>query len=227
MAASHTATTTYVDSVWPIVGPEKLKADLVWPDYGGEQIRAMASKRRVPAQWRSRVAGAPAWLLLVRLNQIRTTHDIFSRPLRDLKVLRTEEPTGDAGDHEPAGLSDQARLIELLQMLVYIREAGRAEPLRSPHLTVLLSCWDELSVDGCPQDILRERLPMLSDFIASTWAEPSVMGLSALGKPLSHIAPDMEYVSRGPEQFGFVVLPDGTQSSDLTLPISHLVAVST
>ena len=216
MAAGHTATTTYVDSIWPIADSRGRTAELVWPDYGGEQIKAISSTRRIPAAWRARLVAAPAWLLLVRLQQTRVTDDIFSRPLRELK--------GAATDNREVQVSDQARLIELLQMLVYIRGAISLKPLHSPRLCVLLSCWDELGVEAQPSVILEQRLPMFSGFVQSRWAEPSILGLSALGRPLSRHDRDMEYAARGPEQFGYVVLPDGQHSTNLTLPIQRLLA---
>lgn len=216
MAAGHTPTTTYVDSIWPIADVRGRKAELVWPDYGGEQIKAMSSTRRIPATWRARVVAAPAWLLLVRLQQTRVSDDIFSRPLSTLK--------GAGVESREVQVSDQARLIELLQMLVYIRGAISKRPLESPRLCVLLSCWDELGADERPAAILEQRLPMFSSFVQSTWAEPSVLGLSALERSLNPRDRDMEYAARGPEQFGYVVLPDGQRSTDLTQPIQRLLA---
>lgn len=216
MAAGHTATTTYVDSVWPITDTSGGKAELVWPDYGGEQIKAISSTRRLPAAWRDRVLSAPAWLLLVRLQQTRVSDDIFSRQLNRLKEASSE--------NRDVQVSDQSRLIELLQMLLYVGGVQGAEPLRRPRLCMLLSCWDELGTHERPAVLLRQRLPMFSNFVTSTWAEPSVLGLSALERPLDPRQRDMEYVTRGPEQFGYIVLPDGKQSPDLTLPIQHLLA---
>jgi hypothetical protein len=214
MAAGHTPTTTYVDSVWPIADVGGRKAELVWPDYGGEQIKAISSNRRIPAAWRARVVNAPAWLLLVRLQQTRVSDDIFSRPLSTLK--------GTGIENREVQVSDQARLIELLQMLLYIRGAITTKPLATPRLCVLLSCWDELDADKQPAAILEQRLPMFASFVESTWSEPSVLGLSALERPLSPRDRDMEYAARGPEQFGYVVLPDGQRSTDLTVPIQRL-----
>jgi hypothetical protein len=71
---------------------------------------------------------------------------------------------------------------------------------------------------------LEQRLPLFSSFVQSTWAKPSVLGLSALERPLSPRERDMEYAARGPEQFGYVVLPDGEHMPDLTLPIQRLLA---
>ena len=52
-AAGHTATATYVDSVWPVADAQGRRAELVWPDYGGEQIKTIIESRRVPAAWRT------------------------------------------------------------------------------------------------------------------------------------------------------------------------------
>jgi len=41
-----------------------------------------------------------------------------------------------------------------------------------------------------------------------------------LGKALDEKEPDKDYLDGGPEDFGYIILPDGSQSSDLTLPVS-------
>jgi Double-GTPase 1 len=217
-AASHTATSTYVESVWPISDTRGTKAQLVWPDYGGEQIKAVSSKRRISSAWRARVLSSPAWLLLIRLQKTLVSDDIFSRPLSELK--------GASNDNREVQISDQARLIELLQMLVYVRGEIRRDQLLKPRLCILLSCWDELQSDTRPFVVLEQRLPMLASFVASTWKEPAVLGLSALGRPLSIDSVDAEFAKRGPEQFGYIVLPDSDRSPDLTLPIQILLAGS-
>jgi len=221
LTADHTPTTTYVDSLWPILDENGLKAELVWPDYGGEQIKTMSSTRRIPAAWRDRVVSSPAWLLLVRLQQTRVSEDIFSRPLSGI--------TGASVDNREVQVSDQARLVELLQMLIYIRNESTTKPLISPRLGVILSCWDELGADELeqpPAQVLERRLPMFSGFIHSLWSEPLVLGLSALGRALKLNESDMDYVAQGPEHFGYVVLPDGQHSPDLTQPIQSLLAAS-
>lgn len=217
MAAGHTPTATYVDSVWPIASTDGAKAELVWPDYGGEQVKAISSNRRIPTAWQPRVIGTPAWLLIIRLHKTRTSDDIFSRPLASLKGVTSE--------NRDVQISDQARLIELLQILLYIRGSSSSAPLRTPRLGVLLSCWDELGTDDAPVSVLKQRMPMFSEFVHSTWLEPTVLGLSALERPLSPRERDPDYAARGPEQFGYVVLPDGRRSQDLTIPIQQLLIV--
>ena len=78
-----------------------------------------------------------------------------------------------------AGLSDQARLIELMQVLIYIWSTANQRSARLPPLGVLLTCWDEMENPGRPIDELRKRLPMFAEFVASNWEKSSVLGLSA------------------------------------------------
>ena len=216
LSADHTPTATYHESRWPIVDVEQQKADLVWPDYGGEQIKKIIDDRRLPQVWLNRITQSSAWLLLIRLQKIRADDDIFSRPLASLKGRVTE-----AWD---AGLSDQARLIELMQVLTYIWSTSNERSGRFPPLVVLLTCWDEMESPGKPIDELCQRLPMFGDFVASNWKDYSVLGLSALGRALDKSKPAEEYIAKGSDGFGYVVLEDGTHSPDLTHPIRRLIA---
>lgn len=108
-------------------------------------------------------------------------------------------------------------------MLLYIAQFHLDRPLRKPRLTILLSCWDELETTELPTGLLASRLPMLWSFVRSNWTAPTVIGLSALERTLSTTDADEDYAIRGPEEFGYVVLPDGTKSPDITLPIQRLM----
>ncbi len=220
-ATDHTPANTYVESIWPITDEAGNYAELVWPDYGGEQVRNLGMQRRIPAAWRDRVLGAADWVLLIRLHSLRSEDDLFSRPLQSFAAA---EAQGEAAAYEP---SDQARIVELLQMLLYLAQFHLDRPLRKPRLTILLSCWDELEAAELPADILASRLPMLWSFVRSNWISPIVIGLSALERALSKTDADQEYAVRGPEEFGYVVLPNGVKDNDITLPIQRLMADET
>jgi len=213
-AARHTARSVYVDSVWPIVDGQGHRADLVWPEYGGEQIKSIIDSRRLPGAWLARINSATAWLLLIRLQQTRIGDDIFSKPLSDLRGSSTES--------SKVHPSDQARLVELLQMLLFAYGAS-GQSMRAPQLGILLTCWDEAGIEGVPETALDSRLPLVSDFVRSNWGDPLIMGLSALERPLSPTERDMDYVREGPEHFGYVIASDGTRSSDLTVPIHAML----
>lgn len=216
-ATDHTPSGTYVESIWPIKDDAGRTAELVWPDYGGEQVRNLVTQRRIPAAWRERLLQATDWVVLLRLHSMRAEDDLFSRPLQSFAAAETEEIT----EYEP---SDQSRTIELLQMLLYLAQLNLDRKLLNPRLTVLLSCWDELETSELPEKLLASTLPLLWSFIQSNWELPTVMGLSALEKTLSKIESDQDYAIRGPEDFGYVILPDGTKNSDITLPIQRLMA---
>ncbi|MBZ9603342.1 TRAFAC clade GTPase domain-containing protein [Phyllobacterium chamaecytisi] len=214
-AAAHTATSTYLDSIWPVsdaAGARSTK--LIWPDYGGEQVRSISSSRRVPVEWLERVKASSSWLLLLRLQQTRVGDDIFSRPLNEQGV----KPPQARDVH----MSDQARMVELLQILLFAN-ASSDPPVEKPNLSVLLTCWDELPDGFTPQSALASRMPMLESFIRCNWTAPIFMGVSALERPLSPHERDAEYVARGPEEFGYIVESDGTKSQDLTIAIDRLL----
>jgi len=220
-STDHTPANIYVESVWPITDEAGHYAELIWPDYGGEQVRNLVTQRRIPAAWRERVLEATDWVLLIRLHSLRSEDDLFSRPLQSFAAVAPEEET-------PAyELSDQARTVELLQMLLYLAHFHLDRPLQKPRLTVLLSCWDELETTELPADLLASRLPMLWSFVRSNWTSPTVIGLSALERALSKTDADLEYATRGPEEFGYVVLPNGVKNNDITLPIQRLMAEGT
>jgi Double-GTPase 1 len=214
-AAEHTATKVYTESVWPVRDMHGLEAELVWPDYGGEQIRLIVAQRRVPRDWEHRIVGASDWVLLLRLHVMKTSKDVFSRPISEMG-----KPIDDKTEHQ---LSDQARTVELLQILRHVAGRHEDDRLTRPNLTILLTCWDELHTQALPAEVLREHLPLLFAFVHSNWLSPRIFGLSALERSLSPTATDVEYANRGPEEFGYVISPSGEQSTDITLPIQYVL----
>ena len=221
LPASHTPSAVYRESVWPVVSRQGLELDLVWPDYGGEQIRQVIDSRRMDQAWLERVQSAHGWVLMVRPHLAKQDDDIFSKPLGDVRRPTSNE---DAAPRR----STQARLVELIQMLLHVR--GLKRHSSAPALIVLLSCWDELGLDdrAKPAEVLSSRLPLLASFIRNNW-EPRlaiVYGLSALEMPLTKEHPNEAFIDRGPENFGYVIDPEGNKDSDLTLPIARVASMA-
>jgi hypothetical protein len=223
MAAAHTPTEQFAEITLPVtdnMGVGGRPIDLVWPDYGGEQIDNMLRNRRIPSNWHERLTSSDGWLLFVRLQHAHVEEDMLSRP-----------PSDQGASGRPAladfRWSHQARLVELLQLLLFVKGVGTIHRIRRPALTILASCWDEITGvrDGAtPGAVLAERMPLLASFAKANWApgQLSVVGLSSLGKALRADAPDEEYLSAGPEAFGYVVLPNGQKTDDLTVPVAEL-----
>jgi hypothetical protein len=220
LSSDHTETGFYGEVILPAVGKSGQMLDLVWPDYAGEQMtgeQGISQVRTVPAPWMDRIDSSDHWILMVRPLSTATQEDLLNRPLHGEPGLHTAE--------KPPTPSPQLQLVELLQILRHVKKVSNLDPTQSPRMLVLLSCWDELPAENAtPSEILAEHLPALSAFLRANWAADSLMiyGLSALGKSLSATEVDSEYRNLGPEKFGFVVLPSGEQTWDLTLPIEKL-----
>lgn len=247
LAAPHTPANEYRESQWQLqkTGQSDI-FNLTWPDYGGEQIERFHIRRQIPEPWQRRIAESDGWVVLIRLGSTPLAETIFERP-RAKERMQGSSPELDTHDSDeqmrdwqqspPAAatpgantlrlLSPQARLVELLQAMLFVRRIDASKYLLRPTLLVCLSCYDELSdakIDGTwdrPERVLQLRMPLLSQFIASTWAPSSfaVIGLSALGKALRDDVADEDFVDNGPERQGWCILPDGTQTPDLTAPL--------
>lgn len=219
VTAPHTASGVYYETVFPVELVNGEPADLVFPDYAGEQIKAVMEQRHITKAWRGRLADSSGWILFIRPERIHAPEDILTRPRGE---------TVEQGTDIPANFrwSDQAYYVELLQLLLYAKGTGTTTRISSPALTVILSCWDELGEveggDKRPAELLSERMPLFAEFADANWNDErlTVLGLSSLGKALKEEEPDEGYLDDGPESFGYVVLPDGARSPDLTLPVS-------
>ncbi len=191
-----------------------------FPDYGGEQIRAIVNDRRVNKIWKEQIDRCNLWMLFIRPDEVVQIEDVVNRGLPDQEVLKKRNEKSD-----PMTLSDSAFYVELLQILLYIKKVGIRQKISVPKLTVVLSCWDLLSIEDqkkLPQDILQNKLPGLFDFINATWADDAyyVIGLSSIEKSLSNKDSDQEFVKKGPENFGYIITQAGKKENDLTFTIS-------
>lgn len=221
-APEHTPRSVNENLVLPVETEGGDEIDIEWPDYGGEQIDSILERRRVPSEWQERITKSTGWLLFIRPSLLGDYKDVISRNLGKL-VQSREESEG-----EKVEWCDQARLIELLQIFLFFRGLNASEGACDPVLTVVLSCWDEVETSDqkSPPEFLRERLPLLYTFLSTRWNTEafSVIGLSALGRALSKDEADTEYVEKGPTNFGYVINPDGEESSDLTRPLFDLIS---
>lgn len=220
ISPEHTSIAEHHEITMPLLLPSNQSIELVWPDYGGEQVFRMIDERQVSEQWNIRLQQSTAWMLFLRLSLLHDVEDIFSRP--------TAVATGDVSSVQRFSLASAAFFVELLQMMLYLKGIGVMNRVVAPKLSVVISCWDELNdVDGgmSPETLLSDKVPLLAQFIGSVWdtGRWSIWGLSAQGKSLEKDRPDEDYLDRGPRQFGYVVQPDGQQSSDITLPLLHLL----
>ncbi len=115
-------------------------------------------------------------------------------------------------------ISDQSFFIELLQILLHAKGTNYHRVNDKPKLTIALTCWDEMNTEEKPYDVLKSQLPLLLNFLESNWDKNylNIIGLSAQGFSLTIPENKEKYQIEGPEEFGYLVLPDGTRSNDIT-----------
>lgn len=224
-AAGHTPAETWTGIRCELETDHGATVVLEWPEYAGERLFAIVDRRVVPDEWRGAIRNASGWLLFVRPSTLKLYEDLLVRPT-DVDPQHSERPTVPV---DGAGWDDRARYVELLQMFLFAASQSTNKLIKAPRLAVVLSCWDELNGEqGTPEELLADRLPLLSAFIQSIWRGDSwsVWGLSSLGRALRHDVPDEDFRALGPENFGYVLRPgESNQDPDLTSPVAWLLGV--
>ena len=225
LAIEHTPSTFHQDIEFCLENRQGSEVNFTYPDYAGEQLRALVTTRRLNSAWQQRVIASTSWLLFIRLSTIEVIEDIVTRGLPaygDIGKTRSEE------DQDRFKLGDQAFYVELLQMLVRVKEKSFLAPNQLPQLTIMLSCWDEYKTAHgdvqAPTEALTNELPMLHSFLQANWPPKhlTVIGLSATGRKLDEKIPDEDYLDLGPETFGYWIDEQGEPNADLTEIISLL-----
>ena len=218
--AAHTPGSSYSEIVLPLQWGDIASFNLVWPDYGGEQVNTMMEQRKINPEWQQNVENATGWLLFLRPDRLHEGQDSFSRPIETL-LSHKDAVAG------PVRWSEQAYLIEFLQLLLYTRKVEMVKQLKHPPLGIVLSCWDEIAAPSGkqPKMLLQEKLPLFADFVEATWTSEAyfVIGLSSTERPLNDKQADEGYIDQGPENFGYTIGADGTKNPDLTLPLVELL----
>ena len=219
-AAGHTASGFNKQISFTVADAQGLQVELTFPDYAGEQVRDIVSKRLIDSRWQELITQADEWLLFIRSDKVNPLEDITNRSLAH---LTEQQPRAQEGVAE-GEMTEPAFYIELLQMLLHCKGQSALAPARRPRLTVALTCWDTLpavTIGTTPAAELRRCLPFLADFLTAAW-EPTawrVFGLSSTGTTLDPHNPNDDFVD-APHKQGYVVLPDGQRTSDLTLLIA-------
>lgn len=219
-SAEHTDSNLHKNLLLEICDESNDKISLSFPDYAGEQVREIVNNRLVNELWKSQILASNSWMLFIRLDEVKKIEDIVNRPLPE--ELNTEKRENSALE-----ISANAFFVELLQMLLFIKQVSNKQAITTPKLMVVLSCWDTLKLDDgtIPAMVLKEQLPLFYEFTNNIWNEKNlnIVGLSSTGKTLSNKKSDDDYINNSPEDFGYFILPDGKKEKDLTILIDKTI----
>jgi hypothetical protein len=197
----------------PIQLAEK-QVDLKCPEYGGEQVLSIVENRELNKEWAASIKESNSWILFIRLNNVNKSLDISDVTYSELNHKNAKEQISET----EYKISDQSFFIELLQIFLHAKGTDYHKVNYKTKLTIVLTCWDEMNTEEKPYDVLQSKLPLLLNFLESNWDENylNIVGLSAQGFSLTTPENKEKYQIEGPEEFGYLVLPDGTQTNDIT-----------
>lgn len=189
------------------------KVDLRCPEYGGEQVISIVENRELNKDWKLSISESDNWVLFIRLNSINKPLDIS-----DITYSEQHRKSSEIMSETEDKMSDQSFFIELLQILLHSKGYDYHLINHKLKLTVVLTCWDEMNSKEKPYDLLKSKLPLLLNFMESNWDAKvlKIIGLSAQGFALDTAENKEKYQIEGPEEFGYLVLQDGTQTNDIT-----------
>lgn len=219
-SATHTNVDSHKNLSLEVVDSKGYVTSISFPDYGGEQVKQIVDNRQINELWRSQILGSNNWIFFIRLDEVTEIEDIVNRPLPE--SVSTKNNTDAV-----LKISDNAFFVELLQMLLFAKQVPLKQNITIPQLMVVLSCWDALKLDEgtTPVMLLKSKLPLFYEFVSNLWNEKDldIVGLSSTGKTLSDKKSDDEYLSDSPENFGYIILPDGKKEKDLTILIGRTI----
>lgn len=190
------------------------QVDLKCPEYGGEQVLNIVENRELNKEWTNSIQESNSWILFIRLNNINKSLDISDVTYSEQHQNNSKEPVSETDEK----ISDQSFFIELLQIMLHSKGTDYHLLNNKLKLTIVLTCWDEMNTKEIPYDLLKSKLPLLLNFVESNWDKNclNIIGLSAQGFPLDTLENKEKYQIEGPEEFGYLVLPDGSQTIDIT-----------
>lgn len=179
-------------------------------DYGGEQVRDLVALMEYDKTWIDRAKMNDRWILFIRPAEIEQRFDLSEKGFAEKSQKKS--------DSLFPGVSDQSEFIELVQVLLHARGTGVKERIGAPRLLIVLTCWDELNANSTPEEILQQKMPLFTQFIAANWLPGcfKVIGVSAQEFPLKTDEKRDKYLDEMPQNFGYLVLDDNPKEKDLT-----------
>lgn len=192
------------------VKKDKSEFVLTCKDYGGEQVRDITQLMEYDPSWIKRAKENDRWVLFIRPSELSHQYD--------LSMKGFAEVDSETSNRLKQRASDQYHFIELIQALLHARGTGMKDIIKSPRLLIALTCWDELETQNTPLDVLNAKMPLFYQFIESNWEKNKfkIVGISAQGFPLDNDEAKDKYLDELPESFGYLVLEDGKEDTDLT-----------
>jgi len=154
----------------------------------------------------------------IKPSDLTTSYDLSN------KTIKPEILENGNGKSEEFFVSDQSSYIELLQILLHIKGQDAHFKNSATKLTMVLTCWDELTTSITPKEELGKILPLLLSFIETNWAESKIIFWSFFsGGLIKRPCAEKQIQEMGSENFGYILKSDGSKDNDITQLILEAV----
>jgi hypothetical protein len=159
------------------------RIELSVPDLSGESFRLQWATRKAAKTYIGFARECTGAFLFIHPSEIRRTN-VIKQIADESKagISSGSAPILPSKNWTPAQSSTQVQLVDVLQLLLRIREARG--PLR---LAIIISAWDTVRSTIPPTIWLEGRMPLLSQFVRANPDQLSsdVFGVSAQGGDLT------------------------------------------
>lgn len=213
----------------------KSVTEVTFPDLSGESFTLQWVHRKMKNDHATLVQKAVGGLLLIHPEYVipetlipdvmDIVDDIKSQTEAGQKATIETNQTGETGINEspdqtewdPKKAPTQIQLVDLLQFVAVL---NARRPIR---LAVVVSAWDCIGGETSPRDWIRERLPLLWQYLNtnSETFSPEFYGISAQGGGLEE-ADELRRKIRPSDRIR-VVKHDLSESHDITTPIRWIM----
>ncbi|MFO0629709.1 MAG: hypothetical protein U0325_29305 [Polyangiales bacterium] len=197
--------------------------DLSIPDLAGEAFNQQLTDRRIGRHHNAFVQAATGVMLFLHPDVQKGTQLTVARQLEATlpggqKGVTSVANTGQNA-WSPELLPHQAKLVELLQILLELRQGG----LR---VAVVVSAWDLVeSLGKSPHEFISQQLPLLQQFLDANddLLDHAVFGVSAQGGDITDALEKQSLIELDDALKRIKVCQDHDTGQDITKPIAWLL----
>lgn len=198
---------------------ENDKKDIIslsFPDLSGESFQLQYEKRETEKELAKFVKESEGILLFINPENIKEPFLISEIPKS--AWANGEDENMECATRNPKETDPtQVILVELLQFVMYMRNENLI------NVGIIISAWDLVRNYKTPEDFIKNRLPLLWQYIFSNskYLKVSLYGISAQGGSFDNR--DELLKNENPCERIIVVDNTGKISNDITLPLSMVV----
>ena len=189
---------------------------LAFPDLSGESFQDQYVEREVKVKHAKLTKDCSGVFLFIHPDKIIEPFLISELPAT-IRKCKTEDTSTEEKRWNIKEVPTQVQLVELLQFLTFIRNGQQVR------LSIVVSAWDLIDKTQTPEQFIKERLPLLWQYLMSTsdFLSITYCGVSAQGGELSESEKLLE--NTNPSDRITVIDNEGNRFKDITLPISWIL----